>query len=209
MAKIKHAFKRLHELPKPTVAEVDQRLLAGEPASAVAKWLQTELQVFTDLKPESLKKNLERYRATDLKDRVLEDLKSGGKGKSTAALAKRLHALDEMEALVAIQKGRLNKVLLKETELPHGILLKSASDEARLLKETLVELGKLQLETGVLTRAPKKVSGTVFDPQTGETKEFAWTEEQEQLYRSLNDVDYRDVTDLPPMIEDASEHPDA
>jgi hypothetical protein len=81
--------------------------------------------------------------------------------KTAASLRKKLVAIDELEQLVAVQKGRLEKVLVKEASLPSGILLKQASDGARLLKETLVELGKLQLETG--TRAPKKVRGTVTD----------------------------------------------
>lgn len=203
MSKEKHAFKRLHELPKPTVEEVENRLLAGEPPSSIAHWLQNELGVFKDLQPGSLKKNLERYRAIDLKNKVISDLTKNTKGKTVAGLKRKFLAIDELEELVLIQKGRLEKVLLKEAQLPEGILMKQATDEARLLKETLVELGKMQFEAGVMVRAPKKVSGQVYDPNTGETREFTWTEEQERLFRTLEGIEFHEVVTVQPAGEPA------
>ncbi len=194
--KLKHAFTRLKELPAEAVAQVEQKLLTGTTCSAVATWMHDELGVFKDIKHASLKKNLERYRASDLKDKVIDDL-TKGKDKNIGLVKKRLSALDEIERLVEIQKGRLEKALLKEAQLP-GMLTKQATDESRLLKEMLVELGKIQLETGVLKRAPKTVSGSVFDPQTGETKQYQWTEEQDALFKQLDGVDYT-VQDAQPL----------
>ena len=57
-------------------------------------------------------------------------------------------------------------------------------DEGRLLKEMLVELGRLQLETGVLARAPKKITAP-SDPNGG-VQTFEWTQEQEALFNELN-----------------------
>jgi hypothetical protein len=189
------AFRRLAELGKEIGAAVDEMLLAGETPARVAKWLHEEKGVLLDIKTASVKKNLERYRAVDLARKVKDELKKSETKLGVAIPKKKMNAMIELEELVEIQKGRLDKVLIKEKGLPEGILLKQASDEARLLKETLVELGKLQLETGVMRRAPKTVSGTSFNPETGEVRQFAWTEEQEQLLKQLEGVDYERLGD--------------
>lgn len=179
-------FKKLHDLGPDVVSQVDDMLLAGETPTKVARWLQVDLGLLGDLKESSLKKNLERYRSKDLRERVVNDLADRATGKSVAGLKKQLIALDEMTELAEIQRGRLQRIIMKESQLPQGILLKQASDEARLMKEVLVELGKLQLETGVMRRAPKTVSGQVVDPETGASRQFTWTEEQEDLFRQLD-----------------------
>lgn len=179
-------FKKLHDLGPEIVSQVDDMLLSGETPTKVARWLQADLGLLGDLKESSLKKNLERYRSKDLRERVVNDLADRATGKSVAGLKKQIIALDEMTELAEIQRGRLQRIIMKESQLPQGILLKQASDEARLMKEVLVELGKLQLETGVMRRAPKTVSGQVVDPETGASRQFTWTEEQEDLYRQLD-----------------------
>ena len=87
--------------------------------------------------------------------------------------------------MVVIQRTRVDKMLLMEKDKP--ILLKIATDEIRLLKEMLVDLGKVQLETGILPKATRRITGTITGAD-GETAEFSWTEEQEQLYRELERV---------------------
>lgn len=183
--------KRLHELHADVLKEVDQRLLSGESPSSVAAWLQDELHQLTDIQPASLKKNLERYRASELKDKVIEKVVAKTLGKHVSGIHSKLNALEEMERLVAVQKARYEKALVKEEASP--LPMKMVSDEGRLLKEMLVELGKLQLETGIgLQRAPKRITGAIEDPD-GTKREFSWTEEQEKLYQQLDaipDVDY-------------------
>lgn len=189
---VKHAFRKLHDLGKETVAEVDRRLLAGDSPANVAAYIQDELGGLKDLKRGSVKKNLERYRATDLKNRVIGDIVERVTGSNTAELGKKILAYDELAHLALVQKGRLEKLLVKESSLPAGTVIQQASLEARLLKDILTELSRVQLEIGVLPRAPKKTSGASFDPITGETRIFSWTEEQEQLYKQLtvsNDIE--------------------
>lgn len=185
----KYAFKRLQELSPDMVEEVDRRLLAGETPSSVAAWLQDDVGAFKDLQQSSLKKQLERYRGTGLKAKVLQEVTEKTNRMSAVALRKRVNALTELQELAERQKARFEKVFMREHPMPGGILLKQVGDEARLLKEILVELGKLQLETGMgLVRAPRRIMGSITDPD-GEVKEFAWTEEQEQLYRELEVID--------------------
>jgi hypothetical protein len=99
-----------------------------------------------------------------------------------STLHKKMSAMDSLQELVDIQTGRYKKLLVKEQAGP--LLLRQVSDEGRLLKEMLVELGRLQLETGVLHRVPKKVSGTLTDA-AGQVSTFEWTQEQEELFKSI------------------------
>jgi len=178
-------FKRLQELGDEVVEQVDQMLNGGETPTRVAKWLQGELGLLTDLKESSLKKNLERYRSKDLKKRLYETVVDLHRGKSVAGIQRQLIALDGLNDAALIQKSRVEKILAKEGQLPVGILLKQASDEMRLFKEMLVELGKMQLETGVMRRAPKTTTGSTFDPETGQEQQFSFTEEWDKLYAKL------------------------
>lgn len=192
-------FARLHDLGQDIVEQVDQLLISGEKPVKVARWLQGDLKLLTDLQESSVKKNLERYRAQELKGKVLENLTDRAMGKSAAGLHRQLMAIDEMTDLAVLQRKRLDKILVREDGMPKGLLLKQASDETRLLKELLVELGKLQLETGIMRRAPKTITGQVSDPESGSVRQFTWTEEQEDLYKQLEGIPEMDGS----MIEDA------
>lgn len=182
------SFKRLHDLGPEIVAQVDQMLLSGATPTAVARWLQIDKKLLPDLKESSVKKNLERYRSNDIREKVLSDLADQAQGKSISGVHKKLVTMDELEHLAMVQKGRVGKLLLHEAKLPPGIMLKQASEEIRLLKDTLVELGRLQLETGIIKRAAKTGIGSVTDPETGATRNFTWTEAQADLMAQLESM---------------------
>ncbi len=188
----KKAFKRLHDLGSVIVDQVDKMLLAGEMPGKIAAWLQADQGVLLDLQPASVKKNLERYRDIELPKKVKQELIPAEKLKPVSK--KDLNAMERLKDLADIQEGRLNKLLVKEHTAP--LPLTAATNEVRLLKETLVELGKLQLETGVMARVPKTTKGSVFDPISGERKEFIWTEEQEKLSKQLDDIEYEVIEDV-------------
>ena len=66
--------------------------------------------------------------------------------------------------------------------------LKNTTNEIRLLKDMLVDLGRVQMETGLLPRAAKTIKGTVTGAD-GQIKEFAWTEEQEELFKEIEELE--------------------
>lgn len=178
------SHKKVKSLPSDILARVDSKLLAGESGLDVAKFLQEDCKIFVGEDLYGLKKNLERYRQGELRARTIERIATAQKTEGTATIAKRLNAMDEMHDLVIQQRHRLDRMLMRESEMPNGILLKDTSHEARLLKDLLVDLGRLQLETGVIARAPKTFRGSITDPD-GTTKQFEWTEEQEKLFAEL------------------------
>lgn len=187
MAGVGEAFKRLHALGAERVAQIDEMLLKGIPASQVAMVLHGEWKVLTDVKADSVKKMLERYRKTELRARIVHQVAGATQGLRASTLQKRLNAMDELEALVRSQKDRFEKMYMKEKPTP--LLMKQVTDEGRLLKEMLVELGRLQLETGVLQRAPKKISGTLTD-EHGVQRAFEWTTEQEALFQQIEAIEH-------------------
>ena len=184
------AFKALKALGDEKMQVIDERLLAGDSCALVVDLIQQEWGDLDDMSAASVKKMLERYRGSELREKTLARIAGAQKMSEISVINHRLNALDEMDNLVRLQRARVEKILVREADLPNGILLKDASFEMRLLKDTLTDLGRLQLETGVLARAPKTVKGTITDSD-GQVREFAWTEEQEELMRTLENVERR------------------
>lgn len=162
--------------------EVESRLTGGEPTKVVAAWIQGECKLFLQMKPDTLRKNLERYKTGELRKKVLSRITEATHGLALPTIARRLNALDELERLAAIQRGRVDKMLGLEDGKP--MLLKSTTEEIRALQGILVDMGKLQLDTGFLARATRSVKGEIVEAN-GEVKRFEWTEAQERLYQEL------------------------
>lgn len=179
-------YKRLKDLGQETMDLIDMKLLGGTPAGDIATYIQVELGQCKDIKHASLKKTLERYKAGELRRKALEQVAGVNKDKAVKVIHRRMNAMEELQALADAQRERVGKLLLREAQLPNGMLLGDVKHEARLLKDMLVDLGRLQLETGVLHRAPKRITGSLLDAN-GETREFTWTEEQERLFETLTD----------------------
>jgi hypothetical protein len=176
------AFKPLKDLGKEKMAAIDSMLTKGIVASQVAALIKDEWKALPGVKVESVKKMLERYRKSELRQRIVDQVAGTTAGLRASTLQKKASAMDMLQELVEIQTGRFKKMLVKEQPTP--LLMKQVSDEGRLLKEMLVELGRLQLETGVLARAPKKVTGQVTDA-SGQVSTFEWTQEQDELFKSI------------------------
>jgi hypothetical protein len=179
-------FSELRSLPTEVQEEVDTRLNAGTPAREVVGWLQGDGHL-TDKKPDSLKKMLERYKSSDLLEKTRALVLDATKGMSSPVLSRKLNAMHELNDLCVLQRARVDKILLTENKNEH-MVLKQASEEIKLLKENLVALGNLQLETGALRRAPKTVSGTMVD-DNGQATSFEWTEETAKLFDLLDGLD--------------------
>ena len=179
---------RLESLGPEVMDRIDSRMASGESPITVARWVQEDLQQLTDVKLETLKKALHRYLGGELRDKVMGRIAAAQRGASQATVLKRLNAMDELEEMVRYQRGRVDKLLMREEQLPGGILLKDTTNEIRLLKDMLVDLGRVQMETGLLPRAAKTIKGTVTGAD-GQIKEFAWTEEQEELFKEIEELE--------------------
>lgn len=178
--------KKFKALGAAVMAEIDRRLLAGESGKTVAKWLQEDAKRLVKENRSTLQKQLERYRGGELRKKTLERIAGVQSNAAITVIQARLDAMNEMERLAKEQRNRLDRLLVKEAELPKGILLKDATREIAIMKDLLVEVSKLQLETGVMVRAPKNVKGSITDP-TGAVTEFEWSEEHQALCKELDE----------------------
>ena len=181
----KPAYVALKTLGTDIVLQIDEKLIAGETGRMVADWLQ-KAGLLKDVKREALIRMIERYRGTEVREKLVKRIADAQTGKSLITVARRATALEELEEIARIQRKRVDKMLALEDGKP--MLLTATSNEIRMLKEILVDLGHMQLETGVIVRAPKTVKG-VMTGRNGEEVAFSWTEEQAKLYQELEGVE--------------------
>lgn len=188
----KPPYEDLKGMGDDNFAMMERKLMSGETPGAVARWIQEDLGLLLNKKRTTLEVQIRRYNAKELRKKAISKIALLHGKKSTQFIMERLNALAEMEEAYVKQKDRLERILSREKELPNGILLKDASAEMRLLKDMLVDLGRLQLEVGVLTKLPAPGSRTNLNPD-GTPKEFAWDEEQEEMFRYLSEVVHEDA----------------
>ena len=178
-------YQALKSLGPSIMLGIGERLIDRQSGAKVAAWLQNDLKVLTELRPDSLKKTLERYRKKELREKTIKKIAEAQKGLTLATVVEHYNALTEMEEITKLQRARVQKMIDLEADKP--MLLKTTTDELRLMKELLVSLGSMQLETGVMGRATKTITGTVTDGM-GLVKAFSWQEAEERLYTELVSV---------------------
>jgi len=176
------AFHKLKSLDPKLLAEIDLKLGTNTPALNVAEWLQKDRNVFAEDNTMTLKKMLERYRKFELKKKIIDRIAGVQSLAATKTVVKRLNALELMEEAVARQLQRIEKLAAKEDATP--FLLKDMTINIDLYNRMCSNLFHMQVEAGVIARAPKKFSGTITNPD-GSKYEFEWAEEQQQLYETL------------------------
>jgi hypothetical protein len=169
----KTRFERLLALGDEAVAEIKGRLARGDSAREVAEWLQSEGRCL-DARLEALVNQLGRFRRAEVVDAAIERLERRLKHSTHPGIAlKKLSALARLTLLVEVQRERVEKALAQEDKL-ESALLQMASEAIRDYRICLVELARLQLETGILPRAPRSVAGRI--QQTDNGLEFGWAE---------------------------------
>lgn len=176
------AFGLIKALGEDVMAEIDTRLMDGESGYKVAAWLQDERKMLTGVKPDTIRKTIERYRQKELREKTFKRISEIHKNVSFGTIATRINALSSLEEITLVQRARVGKMLALEEGKP--MVIGATSDEIKLLRDLLSDLARLQLETGVLNRANKTVKGQYTD-EKGETKTFEWTEAQEKLLQEL------------------------
>jgi hypothetical protein len=199
------AFERLHRLGQERVSIVDDMLIKGMSTHDVARTIQEDWGESTDVSHDAIRKMLDRYRTKVLAPKVSAFVaKNADKAVTTHEARRIYHQLDvmqEMTELLAIQKQRINKMLKREEGLP--TLIGSVRGEIETASRILKELGIMQLETGILRRAPKTLTASIDDGT--QVRRFYITENTDpdevgQLLQDALDVittEYTDVTEEP------------
>ena len=176
------AYVKLKELGDEVMGQIDGKLTAGESCGSVTHWLQVDRKLLVDMRHDNLTRMLERYRGSELRNKVIARITEAATGDSIKTVEKRVNAMTELEEMARIQRARVDKMLGLEDGKP--MLIKATSDEIRLLKDMLSDLVRVQVETGFLTRAPRTIKGVMANAK-GETVAWSWTEEHDQLLQEL------------------------
>ena len=167
------------ELGPDRVRELKLRLTQGESVKTLVPVVQETWGLFPNKKPSTVSTILYRYNRDTVKKeaaaRVLATVEKAGHLKVSSLL--------DMADLCEKQKQRVTKALDLEDKMS-GLLTDQASDQIRLLSDMLGKLAYLQLETGLLQRAPKTVKGVMLGAD-GQATTFGWVESDDDLLNRL------------------------
>lgn len=150
---------RIKNLPPAVFEKMREQLLGGKTAKEVGKWL-VEIKAMSDLKPETVEKYVSHYVMNGLRNELAEALdRPSERGLAGKTIVKSLLVIEEMTELAIKQKARVAAAMSKEKpEL--GLLMGTVSSEIDRFQRLLESLGRLQMDTGLLARAPKTLAGT-------------------------------------------------
>lgn len=184
----------INTLPEDKLAEVRRLIrLDGYSNPKIARTIQNDWGFHTDVATATLTKAIQRYSKFMERAALEHDLEQSGLLDRVAAVEDNIDVLEEMVRLCAIQKLRLMKVYARERDSP--MLLGSVSAEAMRYHTMLKDMAAVQLETGLLKRAPKTTTG-VLSSQVGDDDpnviKFRITEETEEILKAI-DVEFEHV----------------
>lgn len=179
--KKKRAYKRIYDLSPTVQGVINSMLIQGKGVPALIDTLRTEYKLFKDITDNALSKYLYRYK-WDVVDKSLVVAKTIGRmdEEAQAALAEAITELDvlkEITELVTVQKKRVNKLLLREKDMP--MLFNSLGGEMKTLAGFLQQYSEHAFDIGLLKRVPKitKVSNggeeTIIESEGRESLELS------------------------------------
>jgi hypothetical protein len=179
---------------QPNALDLRNRLLQGEKVKDLVTLVMDTWGFFADKKASTVSTMIYRYSreivAKDTAKRVLDTVKSGRHVAVTT--------LEELTELCQKQKNRLEAALKTEAQMG-GLLNDMTTKQVQLLGGLLKDLAVLQLETGLLPRAPKTVKGLMMGPD-GQPTAFGWVESDEALLDALKST-------VKPVIEHDPDDP--
>ncbi len=143
----------------------------------IAEIIQKEWGYFGHLSPPWFVQKISAYHKHVFKQKVFkEDPTKTQEIKKVLDLSEKIDVLKELGILVLKQKARADRALELESELKEskGITFKDASSAARkevkLFSDLLISLADIQMETGILRRAPKQITGEFVEDEKDPTK---------------------------------------
>lgn len=188
-------FSRIESLGEEKVAVVDSMLYRGTAAKHVAEHIQNKWMLCTDVKTDSLAKQLVRYRREYI-DANAEAanirLNSKVGHQEVMNRVEQFDVMGKLADIVSVQSKRVDKLLKREESMP--TLLNQVRQEMKELRETIKLYADLALETGLMRRAPKAVTG-LLALSTGEGADDMFDIEGEVKSRNQLRAFFREATE--------------
>jgi hypothetical protein len=158
------AYARIFDLGPERVAALNNYLLTeSHTYEQIMLILRTEWKVFAEVKDDALRRQLVRYKNDFILPKQAEiaaKLTQNQHVQKLVRVASQLQAsvdvLKEMEWAVQVQLRRVRK-LKKLEKVNKNSIYKEMDDNLYLLMHQLTQLGKLQMDVGILKKVPKKI----------------------------------------------------
>lgn len=180
-------YARILGLGNERVTEMKRMLRTGSSVMEVVRVIREEWNECLDISEASLQRQVARWRKKRVMPEVKEDILK--EVDNVFKTAKNLDLISEYDDLLERQKARLMKVASKEEKSP--MLLGVVTKEIQVFQSLLKDVAQLHLETGLLKRAPKTITGMIageiLEEQTRGAVMFRLTEEVEQRLKQVDD----------------------
>jgi len=176
------------DFPEERLADLDALLFEGKGVHAIATIIQKEWGFYRGKAAKTVSRHIQQYQESDLGKSRMAELEAQEEKVLEQRFDRRVDVMRELEDLMLMQKDRLSKLYEKEKVMPSGLNLKQIDTMIRDLANTGTQLAKLQMATGVIAKAPTKVTGVVTDPE-GTRHPFSWTTATESLFQRINEID--------------------
>lgn len=158
------------------VDEVHRQLFAGIGPLALARKVQAaDPPMFADVPLERIEEWFRRFRTSFVVPEQKRDLLAAASARGINAVRRRFDLVEEMEDLVLEHRARFRRGLAAEKDA--ALPLPAVTRLAMAYGEALERLARLYLETGLMPRVPRRVTGMLQD-LTGNRAVFEFTEEE-------------------------------
>lgn len=187
-----HKYKRLYDLGSDRLGIIESMLTNGDSPATCAEHIQVDWGECTDVKVQTLEKQIQRYRTDVLEPKLVMAAENAAeKGTGVSAQMKKFRETVDVKAKLTeginMQWERIQKAYTKEAlKGPDAKLDPTINKELRPFTDMVRALATLQLETGDLRRVPKQVQGFFAQLKPEELTEFRLEMEQnDETLKSL------------------------
>ncbi len=161
---VDHRFKDLMGLGQDRVSLIKSMMLDGKSAAHIARVMQQDWGVLSTRKEESLSRLLVRYRKLEVDPKIAlqsDALPDDLKEELIARMNSQLDTLDEMKTLCVEQMARYKILSIESARLGKRSAISAAAVEGQRLHNMLKDLAGIQMDAGIIPRAPRIVSAHV------------------------------------------------
>lgn len=178
---------RILDFPQDRLADLDMMIFDGLGDYKIATHIQKEWGFYPGKTQKTVVRHVQLYRESDLGKSRVSELENQQEKVIESRFDRRVDVMRELEDLFITQLTRIKKSKEKEDQMP-GLLMDQVSNAMKDAVQTGSMLAKLQLATGVIAKAPTKVSGVVTDDH-GKQHPFSWTAATEAMYQKISELD--------------------
>ena len=145
-------YEKFLALPKEQRDIVDKMLLGGATAMKVVEVVRDEWGYFHDLKPDTLKRFVNRYRKGVVDKKIETKMEAAGVIDRVTKLVQDVDVVEEQVKLIHLQRDRLLAVSSREAEttLQTGLLLGTVGTEIDRMNRLLEKLAGMYEKIGIL-----------------------------------------------------------